>query len=64
MFFVVEANKRYFEQYKYAMIMKGRIFDVASLAKAYLPKASAHRIVRYMNAAVSDTFVVIGSYEY
>lgn len=62
-FFVVEANKRYFEQYKYAMIMKGRIFDVASLAKAYLPKASAHRIVRYMNAAhvagytgLSDTY--------
>ena len=54
-FFVVESNKRFVDQYNKSMAMKGRICDVACLTKATLPKHMAHRIVRYMNAAVSKT---------
>jgi predicted membrane chloride channel (bestrophin family) len=49
--YVNNSYARYFKQYNSCMSAKGRIFDVATLGKAYLSKTKAGRIVRYMNAA-------------
>lgn len=56
--------RRYGDQYQLSSICMGRIMDVASLANIYLPKHSAERIVRYLNAAhvsgyigLSDTYL-------
>ena len=45
------------------MSCEGRIFDVAALARSYLPRERALRLIRYMNAAhiaayvgLSDTY--------
>jgi predicted membrane chloride channel (bestrophin family) len=55
--YVNNSHSRYFEQYDFAMNAKGRILDVATLGVTYLPKATAVRIVRYMNAANVSAFV-------
>ena len=56
-FYVNQNHKRYFSLYDNAMACKGRIFDVATLAVAYLPKEVAMRLVRYMNAAHAVGYV-------
>lgn len=50
-FFVVSSNGRFHEQYNLCMAAKGRIFDVASIAQASLPRDVGLRLVRRMNAA-------------
>jgi predicted membrane chloride channel (bestrophin family) len=55
--FVNKSHSRYFEEYNKSMACKGRIFDVATLAIAYLPKPTAMRLVRYMNAAHISGYV-------
>ena len=59
--YVNNSHARYFDQYDQAMACKGRILDVASLAATYLPKTTAHRIVRYMNAAHVAGYVGLSS---
>jgi predicted membrane chloride channel (bestrophin family) len=59
--YVNNSHARYFDQYDAAMACKGRILDVASLAATYLPKTTAHRIVRYMNAAHVSGYVGLSS---
>lgn len=39
------------------MICEGRIFDAAALARSYLPRERALRLVRYMNAAHISAYV-------
>lgn len=56
-FYVNQNHKRYFSLYDNAMACKGRIFDVATMAIAYLPKEVATRLVRYMNAAHAAGYV-------
>ena len=56
-FYVNQNHKRFFGLYDKAMACKGRIFDCATLAIAYLPKESAMRLVRYMNAAHAVAYV-------
>jgi predicted membrane chloride channel (bestrophin family) len=55
--FVNKSHSRYFEEYNKSMACKGRIFDVATLAITYLPKPTAMRLVRYMNAAHISGYV-------
>ena len=52
-FFVNNSNKRFDDQYNLSMAAKGRILDIASIARGTLPKERALRIVRYLNASVS-----------
>lgn len=59
--YVNNSHARYFDQYDAAMACKGRILDVASLASTYLPKHTAFRIVRYMNAAHAAGYVGLSS---
>jgi predicted membrane chloride channel (bestrophin family) len=56
-FYVNQSHKRFFGLYNRSMACKGRIFDVATLARASLPPARAHRLVRYMNAAHAAGYV-------
>jgi len=56
-FYVNQNHKRYFGLYENAMACKGRIFDVSTMAVAYLPKEVAMRLVRYMNAAHAAGYV-------
>jgi hypothetical protein len=51
-FFVVNSNKRFDDQYGLSMAAKGRILDIASLARGTLPKERALRLIRYLNASV------------
>lgn len=62
-YFVVTSNKRFDDQYAMSMAAKGRVLDVASMARASLPRDIALRVVRYMNAShvvgyvgLSDTY--------
>lgn len=55
--YVNKSHARYFELYGHSMACKGRIFDVAGLAIAYLPKDTATKLVRYMNAAHISGYV-------
>ena len=55
-FFVVTSNRRFDYLYSMSMACKGRILDVAQLAKATLPRENALRLVRFMNAVVSKPF--------
>jgi len=55
--YVNKSHSRYFEEYNKSMACKGRIFDVATLANAYLPKPTAMRLVRYMNSAHISGYV-------
>ena len=50
-FFVVSSNKNFHEQYNLCMKAKGKIFEVASIAQAFLPREIGLRLVRRMNAA-------------
>jgi predicted membrane chloride channel (bestrophin family) len=50
-FYVNQSHSRFFGLYDLSMNAKGRILDTATLAAATLPKESANRLVRYMNAA-------------
>lgn len=50
-FFVNNSNKRFDDQYNLSMAAKGRILDIASIARGTLPKERALRIVRYLNAS-------------
>jgi predicted membrane chloride channel (bestrophin family) len=50
-FFVVSSNSRFHDQYNLCMAAKGRIFDVASMAQASLPRDMGLRMVRRMNAS-------------
>jgi Bestrophin, RFP-TM, chloride channel len=52
-FFVIQSNTRFNLMYEKSMSCEGRIFDVATMAKASLPREHGLRLVRYMNAAVS-----------
>jgi len=56
-FYVNQSHKRFFTLYNHSMACKGRIFDVATLARASLPPHKAHRLVRYMNAAHAAGYV-------
>mmetsp|Transcript_37448 Transcript_37448/g.45740 ORF Transcript_37448/g.45740 Transcript_37448/m.45740 type:complete len:416 (-) Transcript_37448:224-1471(-) len=56
-FFVQHSYSRLNEQYFKVMVCKGRILDVAMMARARLPKDISSRLVRYMNAAHIATFV-------
>mmetsp|Transcript_54611 Transcript_54611/g.132638 ORF Transcript_54611/g.132638 Transcript_54611/m.132638 type:complete len:531 (-) Transcript_54611:76-1668(-) len=49
--YVNQNLRRYFTLYGHSMACKGRIFDVATLARSYLSKPTAHRLVRWLNAA-------------
>lgn len=55
-FFVVQNNKRFDILYGESMKIKGRIFDVATMARSCstLPLTNSLRMIRYMNAAVSE----------
>jgi predicted membrane chloride channel (bestrophin family) len=55
--YVNKSHARYFDQYGLSMACKGRIFDVASLSITHLPKPTATRLVRYMNAAHVSAYV-------
>jgi predicted membrane chloride channel (bestrophin family) len=55
--YVNKSHSRYFEEYNKSMACKGRIFDVATLAITHLPKPTAMRLVRYMNAAHISGYV-------
>eukprot|EP00562_Extubocellulus_spinifer_P000015 CAMPEP_0178477750 /NCGR_PEP_ID=MMETSP0696-20121128/4294_1 /TAXON_ID=265572 /ORGANISM="Extubocellulus spinifer, Strain CCMP396" /LENGTH=446 /DNA_ID=CAMNT_0020105075 /DNA_START=205 /DNA_END=1545 /DNA_ORIENTATION=+ len=62
-FFVVNSNKRFDDQYGLSMAAKGRILDIASMARGTLPKERALRLIRYLNAShvvaycgLSDTY--------
>jgi Bestrophin, RFP-TM, chloride channel len=55
--YVNNSHSRYFEQYDFSMNAKGRILDAATLGITYLPKATAVRIIRYMNAANISAYV-------
>jgi predicted membrane chloride channel (bestrophin family) len=57
--YVNKSHSRYFEEYNKSMACKGRIFDVATLAITHLPKPTAMRLVRYMNAAHISGYVGI-----
>lgn len=59
--FVNKSHQRYFEEYNKSMACKGRIFDTATLAITYLPKPTAMRLVRYMNAAHISGYVGLNS---
>lgn len=50
-FFASQNYTRFYNQYARSMACEGRIFDVATLAATYMPRAAAWRLVRYMNAA-------------
>jgi hypothetical protein len=52
-FFVNNSNTRFNAQYGLSMAAKGRILDIASIARGTLPKERGLRIVRYLNASVS-----------
>lgn len=52
--FVNDANTTVETIYGISMECKQRVIDVASLAKTTVPREYALRIVRYMNAAVSE----------
>eukprot|EP00560_Eucampia_antarctica_P009779 CAMPEP_0197829502 /NCGR_PEP_ID=MMETSP1437-20131217/5992_1 /TAXON_ID=49252 ORGANISM="Eucampia antarctica, Strain CCMP1452" /NCGR_SAMPLE_ID=MMETSP1437 /ASSEMBLY_ACC=CAM_ASM_001096 /LENGTH=459 /DNA_ID=CAMNT_0043431235 /DNA_START=115 /DNA_END=1494 /DNA_ORIENTATION=+ len=56
-FFVVGNNQRFEVQYDLCMAAKGSIMDMASLAKAYLPRGRGLRMIRYMNASYTAGFV-------
>ena len=58
--FVNQTNTRYFDMYKLAKASAGRVQDIAGLAAANFPQASAHRINRYMNAAHIAGYVGLG----
>ena len=49
--FVNQTNARFYEMYQLARRCCGQIQDVAGIATAQLPPASAQRLVRYLNAA-------------
>jgi ribosomal protein S15P/S13E len=55
-FYVNATTTRYNTLYNASMDCESRIFDAAALAKAYLPKERARRLVRYLNAAVRDDY--------
>ena len=48
--FVNQTNARFFEMYKLSKKCAGQIQDVAGIVTGLLPRAEAHRLVRYMNA--------------
>lgn len=58
-FYVNQTHKRYFDLYSNSMAVKGRIFDVAALAKTTFgsDQAAARRLVRYLNAAHAAGYV-------
>ena len=56
-FFVVGNTHRFDDQYLLCMTAKGCILDIASLAKACLPRSRGLRIVRYLNASYAAGFV-------
>mmetsp|Transcript_16426 Transcript_16426/g.45808 ORF Transcript_16426/g.45808 Transcript_16426/m.45808 type:complete len:601 (-) Transcript_16426:186-1988(-) len=60
-FYVNQSNSRFFGLYGHSMACKGRIFDIATLARACLPFDRAHRLVRYMNAAHAAGYVGLSS---
>jgi len=63
-FYVNQSHARFFRLYHESMTCKGRIFDVAALAKTTLPPARATRLVRYMNAAHIAGYVGLSSETY
>lgn len=56
-FFVVQSNTRFNMMYDKSMCCEGRILDIATLAKATLPRENGLRLIRYLNAAVGDLHV-------
>lgn len=58
--FVNQTNSRFFEMYKLAKKSSGQVQDVAGLVSTQFPKAAAHRLVRYMNAAQVAGYVGLG----
>jgi hypothetical protein len=57
LFFVSQAYSRFNSLYSLSMSMEGRIFDIATLSRAALPRERGLRLVRYMNAAHAAGYV-------
>jgi len=62
-FFINQSRQDYNASYKVSMQSKGKIIEMATLAKSVLPEERAHQLVRRMNAAhlvgytcLSDTY--------
>jgi predicted membrane chloride channel (bestrophin family) len=55
--FVNQSNTRFHDMYKTSMNCSSKVYDVASLVATAFPRASALRIVRYMNAAHAAAYV-------
>lgn len=62
--FVNQANTRFSGMYHESMACTERIEDVACIVSAYLPKANANRLVRYLNAAHAAAYVGLASDTY
>lgn len=56
-FFVNQSNNRFNESFKLSTECTRRIIDVASLASTAMDSISAHRLVRYLNAAHAAGYV-------
>jgi Bestrophin, RFP-TM, chloride channel len=59
--YVNQSLRRYFAFYDLSMACKGRVFDVATLAKSYLSRGTAFRLIRWMNAAHCAGYVGLSS---
>ena len=55
--FVNQSNARFNSMFHQSMSCTACIEDVAGVVAAYFPKANAHRIVRYLNAAHAAAYV-------
>jgi predicted membrane chloride channel (bestrophin family) len=55
--FVNQSNTRFHDMYKTSMHCSSKVYDVASLVATTFPRASALRIVRYLNAAHAAAYV-------
>jgi len=52
--YVDAANKRFETQYEICMDCERKILDTAVVARSYLPRPQALRLIRYMNAVVRE----------
>lgn len=56
-FFASQSFSRLNEQYFLSMTFYGRVFDIATLARSYMPLEHARRLVRHANAAHLLTYL-------
>lgn len=62
--FVNQSQARFNTMYSRSMEVEEHIEEVASIVACYLPKADAHRMVRYLNAAHAAGYVGLASDTY